>query len=737
MKNIFVLILLILASSGLFAQNIEDFETGDFSNFSWIMGGDADWVITTANQYEGLYAAKSGDIGDSHTSAIQLTQDGDAGSFTFLYSVSSEVGYDYLKFYIDDDLKNSWSGDIGWTQASFSVSEGIHTYKWVYAKDGSYAGGQDCAWIDYIEFPSQMEYSTSTTETASIDDVYPGSQNNEIIRLNIEVTGNSNSIEATSITFNTLGTTSSVDIANAKVFYTTNTNFSISSQFGTTITNPNGTFIVNATQELSSGNNYFWLAYEIASGATEGNVVDGQCTSVTVDSVSLTPTVTNPAGSRTIDRLYSGGNGSSADPFQIANLDDLEELMNSSDYWDKYFIQTTNIDATDTQSWSAGNGFTPIGNFSTYFSGNYNGQDHIISNLYINRDSTDYMALFGAVRWADISNLELSSVQITGQNYTGGVVAYVNGTEISSCKVSGTINGRTYVGGISGYLFSARISNSENSATISGRNQVGGVAGYMEQNSDILYSLNEGGVSTTMGYAGGITASSDLGEISECCNTGSVNTNNNDVAAGIAAEFYMSAIYNSYNTGNVSGADWIGGLIGVNESSIVEKCYSTGSVSGVDYTGGLIGDNMSSNVDDSFWDIISSGQASSDGGTGKTTNEMKNIDTYTNTTTVGLLNPWDFTDIWEMDSRFNNGYPYLQWQSFTAPSTPDNVQIVIANNEVTITWDNVTNAKSYKVYSCNSPDGSFIEETNGTFNGTSWSIQVNASKKFYIVTAIN
>lgn len=736
MKNVFILIFLILACSGLFAQIIEDFETGDFTHLPWTMSGDEAWVITSSNQYQGLYSAQSGNIGDSQTSVMQVTQSGDAGNFTFWYNVSSEVDYDFLHFYIDNDLKSSWSGEIGWSQASYSVTAGGHTYKWIYEKDSSALSGQDCAWIDNIEFPSQMTYSGSSAETASTDDVYIGCQNNEIIRLNIEISGNSNPIDVTSITFDTAGSTSTSDIANAKVFYTTDTNFSTASQFGSTVSNPSGSFIVNATQELSSGNNYFWLAYDITAGATEGNVVDAQCTSVTVNSTAYTPNVTNPAGSRTISMLFSGGSGSSTEPFQIADLDDLEQLMNSSDYWDDYFIQTANIDAANTQSWSAGSGFTPIGNVSTYFSGNYDGQNFCISNLYINRSTADYMALFGAVRWADIANLELVSAQITGQNNTGGIVAYANGTEISSCKVSGTINGRTYVGGIAGYLFSARISNSINNSSISGRSQVAGMAGYIEQNSDILYSYNGGTVSATMGYAGGITASSDLGEISSCCNTGSVDANGNDVTGGVVAESYMSGIYDSYNGGSVSGGDWIGGLIGSNESSSVEKCYSSGSVNGVDYTGGLIGDNISSNVDDSFWDINTSGQASSDGGTGKTTSEMKNVATFTNIATVGLQNPWDFVDIWEINSSINNGYPYLQWQSFN-PATPENVQIVITTNDVTITWDAVTGADSYKVYSSDQPDTGFTEDSTGTFTGESWSAPISSEKKFYNVKAVN
>jgi len=90
-------------------------------------------------------------------------------------------------------------------------------------------------------------------------------------------------------------------------------------------------------------------------------------------------------------------------------------------------------------------------------------------------------------------------------------------------------------------------------------------------------------------------------------------------------------------------------------------------------TGGLIGSAYSSDINNSFWDTETSGQTNSDGGIGKATSEMIDVATFTNLTTTGLDAPWDFVgdpfddnateDYWNIDASFNNGYPYLSWQS--------------------------------------------------------------------------
>ena len=134
--------------------NVEDFESGGFSEFDWEFGGDADWTISQTNPYEGIYCAKSGAIGNNQESelliSLEVLNNDEIG---FYYKVSSEATYDFLKFYIDDVEMGGWSGDVGWTYASYDVSVGQHTFKWAYDKDQGVTGGSDCAWVDWIELP--------------------------------------------------------------------------------------------------------------------------------------------------------------------------------------------------------------------------------------------------------------------------------------------------------------------------------------------------------------------------------------------------------------------------------------------------------------------------------------------------------------------------------------------------------------------------------------------------------
>jgi hypothetical protein len=133
---------------------IEDFESGDFTSYGWEFGGNANWVINQQNPYQGGYSAKSGTITHNQTSALHITADVTAADvISFYYKVSSETNYDYLRFFIDNQMKNEWSGEIGWTQATYPVTAGTHTFKWEYSKDVSVNSGSDAGWVDYIVFP--------------------------------------------------------------------------------------------------------------------------------------------------------------------------------------------------------------------------------------------------------------------------------------------------------------------------------------------------------------------------------------------------------------------------------------------------------------------------------------------------------------------------------------------------------------------------------------------------------
>ena len=161
-----------------------------------------------------------------------------------------------------------------------------------------------------------MVYVSCTATQNNVGTVSPNLTNQEIIGVEIFTSGNLSPFGVTSFTFNTTGSTNTaVDITNAKLFYTsTNSTFAATSQFGTTVVAPNGTFTITGNQTLSDGTNYFWLTYDIPANATLGDFLDAQCTSVTVVS-PRTLTVTNPVGSRQIAITYCDASASICDEF--------------------------------------------------------------------------------------------------------------------------------------------------------------------------------------------------------------------------------------------------------------------------------------------------------------------------------------------------------------------------------------------------------------------------------------
>ena len=129
----------------------DDFESGDFTENPWTQSGNGDWTIDNTTFYDGSYSSKSGNIGDNEYSRMSLNFDFiEDGSVSFYRSVSSESNYDFLRFFIDGNEKNSWSGSLSWEQVSYDVSTGVHDLHWQYDKDVNTSGGSDCGWIDNI-----------------------------------------------------------------------------------------------------------------------------------------------------------------------------------------------------------------------------------------------------------------------------------------------------------------------------------------------------------------------------------------------------------------------------------------------------------------------------------------------------------------------------------------------------------------------------------------------------------
>ena len=381
------------------------------------------------------------------------------------------------------------------------------------------------------------------------------------------------------------------------------------------------------------------------------------------------------------------GSGTEADPYQIATLDNLLWVSTNSGSWSSgtYFIQTANIDATDTQNWNGGQGFSPIGNNPTFFEGNYDGQNYGINGLYINRPTEYDQGLFG-YSGGYIENVTLTNVNVTGFDGVGALVGFSSVTSIINCSSSGYVTGtENRIGGLAGESnggwTQGYVTDCHSSCHVTGVDNVGGLVGQSSR-STISYCSGSGSVSGSEKVGGLAGWSVSSSTITNSFSTGSVSGSSNNIG-GLAGSCNVTAVNNCYSRSSVNGVSHVAGLVGYAGETNIWNCYSTGVVVGTgSYVGGLVGEiYWFASCENSFWDYETSGIMSSPyGGTGKTTAEMQDVATFTNEATAGLSSAWDFVgnpngdtgndDYWDIDGYNNQGYPYLSYQ-FTSPLQAD------------------------------------------------------------------
>ena len=319
-------------------------------------------------------------------------------------------------------------------------------------------------------------------------------------------------------------------------------------------------------------------------------------------------------------RKYGGGAGEPNDPYRIATAAHLIALGETATDYGKHFVLTADVDldpnrpggkvfdkaviAPDTDPLNEDFQGTP-------FTGTFDGRGHRISRLTIKGGG--YLGLFGLLGrrgWlplAVVENLGVSDVNLVGAGRNVGGLAGRTAGVVTRCHSTGAVSGESDVGGLAGRNLGTMIR---------------------------CYSTSA--VSNTDSYVGGLLGSNG-GAVAQC-----------------------------YSAGNLSGGFHVGGLVGHNDGSVTQ-CYSTGAVGGLRSVGGLIGSNSDlyqgqGIVTLCFWDMQTSGQATSAGGTGKAKAEMQTAATF-------LAAGWDFVgetvngteDIWWILE--GKDYPRLSWEN--------------------------------------------------------------------------
>lgn len=365
------------------------------------------------------------------------------------------------------------------------------------------------------------------------------------------------------------------------------------------------------------------LYYTSASGLEKK-----ETRSVTVECVTDTQAVNS-------GQVVGLGAGTLEDPWIINSCLELQDM---NQHLDGNYALGGDINCSDTINWNNGLGFKPIGDATHNFIGTFNGRNKSIANLYINRPDptntattatlpSNYIALFGYLYGAEVSNLNLVDVNVTGNNYVSGLTGYANysstinkPTLISDVTISGSIIGITRVGGAVGYLKGSvlsgihntanilstlstgpcytggvvgvngsnaygggKIFNSSNSGNVNGSAQVGGIVGYnyaVPDAHNLINLYNDGNVSGREGQVGGIAGGLSYTILVNAYNKGAIFGYGEEIGGITAYNYAYSPIYNSYNTGTVTGYGnytSIGGITGLSRDNVVNS-FSTGSI---------------------------------------------------------------------------------------------------------------------------------------------------------------
>ena len=466
-----------------------------------------------------------------------------------------------------------------------------------------------------------------------------------------------------------------------------------------------------------------WLTFTASTRTFSGTPVDANVGALTIrvtasDGVSPTPATSSATFTLTVaGSPMEGATDYDADDDGLIEIDNLAQLNairwdmngdgdpdNSSDDTD-YFAAFTgtgtdlSCHATCTgyeltadltfAAWDAanpyyneGDGWRPIGGLAndgwdTGFNATFEGNGNTITNLFIDRDDagTDWTAgyrvgLFGiAGEDSVIKNLNLTNVDVSGDEEVGGLVGATLG-EVNNVSVAGSVSGTNI--------------------------DTGGVVGFLVRSSILSSSFN-GTVSGTSSHIGGLVGTNFVGTIRHSHASGTVSTSGSIASnvGGLAGQ-NSGLIYASYATNivNASGSLWVGGLVGQNggpyirDKGTILASYASGNVSGRGAVGGLVGENYAKILISYSTGAVDSQYRRGHGGlVGE--NSMQGSTPYYSVT-ASYWSTSDTTRTFGVGSDDRNGNNALDaGETNTVPGhTTSDLQAPAAYTGIYVTWDN-------------------------------------------------
>ena len=345
---------------------------------------------------------------------------------------------------------------------------------------------------------------------------------------------------------------------------------------------------------------------------------------------------------------------------------------------------TAGYEELASETANGGKGWQPIGTWENPFSGNFDGRAWEIRDLFINRPDENLVGLFGIVgEGGVIGNVGVWLADVTGGEGVGGLVGRNWDGTVSSSYSTASVSSDSGIGGLVGYSRGTLI-NCYFAGDVAGDECVGGLVG--QNCGPVSYCFASGSV-IGESCVGGLVGD-NFDTVSNCFYAWGGTVIGEEAVGGLVGQNVYGTVSNSYSRSSVSGNSKVGGLVGTNLGTVsdsyanssvvgysqvgglggwnigtVSNCYSSGTVTGNSPVGGLVGVNVYGTVVNSFWDTETSGQATSDGGMGKTTVQMQDIATFSgagwNITAVASAVAPNPDYIWNIIDQ--HLYPFLGW----------------------------------------------------------------------------
>ena len=264
------------------------------------------------------------------------------------------------------------------------------------------------------------------------------------------------------------------------------------------------------------------------------------------------------------------GEGTPENPYQVSSINDLNSIRYDLS---AYYELTVDLDFTTYTYPDGALGWLPLGDDIERFTGSFDGQDHFINGLMINRPNTDNVGLFGHIGVSDsstpttIKNIVLKNVNITGNRGTGSLVGRVTGNSKTLIEYSGVISGSVNGTGATGGLVGSN--NSFTTVGAADRNPVvsncfSKVTVYGEYRDPSLRTFEKFGGLVGCSQKGTVKNSYSLSSVIISDETHSAER----VGVLIGCNIYRGYLFGSYTAGTVSASNSspVGALIGRTDS---------------------------------------------------------------------------------------------------------------------------------------------------------------------------